>query len=39
MIDDVIDPRETRPVICKALEMAQGKRVQRPWKRNAVVPV
>jgi acetyl-CoA carboxylase carboxyltransferase component len=39
MIDDVIDPRETRPVICRALEMAEGKEVERPWKRNAVVPV
>ena len=39
MIDDVIDPRETRPTIVRALEMAERKRVQRPWKRNAVVPV
>src|SRR5512133_2744068 len=39
MIDDVIDPRETRPVICRALEMAEGKVVERPWKRNGVVPV
>jgi acetyl-CoA carboxylase carboxyltransferase component len=39
MIDDVIDPRETRPTICRALEMAEGKRVERPWKRNGVVPV
>jgi acetyl-CoA carboxylase carboxyltransferase component len=39
MIDDVIDPRETRPVICRGLEMAEGKRVERPWKRNGVVPV
>jgi acetyl-CoA carboxylase carboxyltransferase component len=39
MIDDVIDPRETRPVVCRALEMAEGKTVERPWKRNAVVPV
>jgi acetyl-CoA carboxylase carboxyltransferase component len=39
MIDDVIDPRETRPVICRALEMAQGKKIERPWKRNGVVPV
>jgi acetyl-CoA carboxylase carboxyltransferase component len=39
MIDDVIDPRETRPVICRALEMAQGKRIERPWKRQGVVPV
>ncbi|WP_051222022.1 acyl-CoA carboxylase subunit beta [Conexibacter woesei] len=39
MIDDVIDPRETRPTIARALEMAEGKRVDRPWKRNGVVPV
>jgi acetyl-CoA carboxylase carboxyltransferase component len=39
MIDDVIDPRETRPVIIRALEMSAGKRIQRPWKRNGVVPV
>ena len=39
MIDDVIDPRETRPVVIKALEMAAKKRVQRPWKKQGVVPV
>ncbi len=39
MIDDVIDPRETRPTICRALEMAEHKRAQRPWKRHGVVPV
>jgi len=39
MIDDVIDPRETRPVVCRALEMAANKHVERPWKRSGVVPV
>jgi acetyl-CoA carboxylase carboxyltransferase component len=39
MIDDVIDPRETRPVVCRALEMAATKRVERPWKRHGVMPV
>src|ERR671910_181632 len=39
MIDDVIDPRETRPTIVRALELAEGKRVERPWKRHGVVPV
>jgi acetyl-CoA carboxylase carboxyltransferase component len=39
MIDDVIDPRETRATICRALELAEGKRAERPWKRNGVVPV
>jgi acetyl-CoA carboxylase carboxyltransferase component len=39
MIDDVIDPRETRATICRALEMTAGKTVERPRKRNGVVPV
>jgi acetyl-CoA carboxylase carboxyltransferase component len=39
MIDDVIDPRETRATICRGLEMAAGKKVERPWKRHGVVPV
>jgi acetyl-CoA carboxylase carboxyltransferase component len=39
MIDDVIDPRETRPRIIKALRMADGKRVQRPWRKHGVMPV
>jgi acetyl-CoA carboxylase carboxyltransferase component len=39
MIDDVIDPRETRPVVIKALEMAANKKVDRPWKKQGVVPV
>ena len=39
MIDDIIDPRETRPVIARALEMAERKRVQRPWKKHGVMPV
>jgi acetyl-CoA carboxylase carboxyltransferase component len=39
MVDDVIDPRETRPTVIRALEMAAGKRVQRPWRKHGVVPV
>jgi acetyl-CoA carboxylase carboxyltransferase component len=39
LIDDVIDPRETRETICRGLEMAESKKVQRPWKRHGVVPV
>jgi acetyl-CoA carboxylase carboxyltransferase component len=39
MVDDVIDPRETRPTIIRALALAEGKRVERPWKRHGVVPV
>jgi acetyl-CoA carboxylase carboxyltransferase component len=39
MIDDVIDPRETRSVVIRAFEMAESKRVERPWRRHGVVPV
>jgi acetyl-CoA carboxylase carboxyltransferase component len=39
MIDDVIDPRETRATICRGLAMASGKRVLRPARRGPVVPV
>src|ERR1700760_2053210 len=39
MIDDVIDPRETRATICRGLEMAAGQRGERAFKRNGVVPV
>jgi acetyl-CoA carboxylase carboxyltransferase component len=39
LIDDVIDPRETRPVLIRALEMAGSKRVDRPWRRHGVMPV
>jgi acetyl-CoA carboxylase carboxyltransferase component len=39
MIDDVIDPRETRATICRGLEMAAGKRIERPYKKSGVVPV
>jgi acetyl-CoA carboxylase carboxyltransferase component len=39
MIDDVIDPRQTREVVCRGFEMASTKQVERPWKRQGVVPV
>src|SRR3954447_23911190 len=39
MVDDIIDPRETRPTIIRGLRMAANKRVQRPWKKHGVMPV
>jgi acetyl-CoA carboxylase carboxyltransferase component len=39
LIDDVIDPRETRPTLIRALDMARTKTVQRPWKKHGVMPV
>jgi len=39
LIDDVIDPREARPVLIRALEMAATKKVDRPWKKHGIMPV
>jgi acetyl-CoA carboxylase carboxyltransferase component len=39
VIDDVIDPRETRPTIVRGLRMAASKRIQRPWRKHGVMPV
>jgi acetyl-CoA carboxylase carboxyltransferase component len=39
LIDDIIDPRETRPTIVKALRMARTKHVEKPRKRHGVMPV
>jgi acetyl-CoA carboxylase carboxyltransferase component len=39
LIDDIIDPRETRPTIVRALRMAKDKRVERPWRKHGVMPV
>jgi len=39
MIDDVIEPAETRRVIVRGLEQARGKRVERPWRKHGNIPV
>ena len=39
VIDDVIDPRETRHHIIRALEMSENKQVDRPAKKHGVMPV
>jgi acetyl-CoA carboxylase carboxyltransferase component len=39
MIDDVIDPAETRRVIIRGLEQARGKKVDRPWRKHGNIPV
>jgi acetyl-CoA carboxylase carboxyltransferase component len=38
-IDDIIDPRETRPTIINGLRMAATKKVERPWRKHGVMPV
>ncbi|HEX4578548.1 MAG TPA: acyl-CoA carboxylase subunit beta, partial [Candidatus Dormibacteraeota bacterium] len=39
MVDDIIDPAETRGVICNALEAASTKHLERPWRKHGVPPV
>jgi acetyl-CoA carboxylase carboxyltransferase component len=39
LIDDIIDPRETRPTIIRGLRMAKDKRIERPWRKHGVSPV
>jgi len=39
MIDDVIDPAETRRVVIKGLEQAAGKKLERPWRKHGNIPV
>jgi acetyl-CoA carboxylase carboxyltransferase component len=39
LVDDIIDPRETRPTIIRGLRMAADKRVDRPFRKHGVMPV
>ena len=39
MIDDVIEPADTRRVIFRGLEQARDKRVERPWRKHGNIPV
>jgi propionyl-CoA carboxylase beta chain len=38
-IDDVLDPRETRPMLIKALDMLQNKRDTNPPKKHGNIPL
>jgi acetyl-CoA carboxylase carboxyltransferase component len=39
LVDDVIDPRDTRRVLAWGLELARHKRVERPQKKRGIIPV
>jgi methylmalonyl-CoA carboxyltransferase large subunit len=39
MVDDIIDPADTRRVIIDALEGAATKRRRRAWRKHGVPPV
>ena len=38
-VDDVIDPRETRPLLAHYLRLTENKKVERPWRKHGVSPV
>ncbi|MGH3029481.1 MAG: acyl-CoA carboxylase subunit beta [Gaiellaceae bacterium] len=38
-VDDVIEPRRTRPVLCDALETALTKRERRPTRKHGNIPL
>ncbi|MBK6684335.1 MAG: acyl-CoA carboxylase subunit beta [Deltaproteobacteria bacterium] len=39
LIDDIIDPRETRRVLIRGLEMTANKQVARPYRKREISPV
>jgi methylmalonyl-CoA decarboxylase subunit alpha len=39
LIDEVIDPRETRRALAWGLELARHKKIERPEKKRGVIPV
>ena len=38
-VDDVIDPRDTRPLLAHYLRVTEGKRVERPFRKREISPV
>ena len=39
LVDDVIDPRDTRKVLALALELTRNKVMERPWRKHGIMPV
>src|SRR3954453_2854848 len=38
-VDDVIDPRETRPLLAHWLRLTEHKQVARPWRKREIAPM
>jgi len=39
LVDDVIDPRETRKLLCLGIEMSWNRTVERPARKRGIIPV
>jgi len=38
-VDDVIDPRDTRPILAHYLRITENKQVERPYRKREIAPV
>lgn len=38
-VDDIIQPSSTRVRICRDLDVLASKKVQRPWRKHANIPL
>jgi acetyl-CoA carboxylase carboxyltransferase component len=38
-VEEIIDPRDTRPLLIKALQVMSTKKVERPWKKHGNIPL
>ena len=39
LVDDVIDPRDTRSLLCRAVAIAWNRKVERPYRKHGIMPV
>ena len=39
MVDDIVDPRDTRLALARALRRTENKKVERPFRRREISPV
>ncbi len=38
-VEDIIDPRDTRPLLIQALKVYSNKKEERPWKKHGNIPL
>lgn len=38
-IDDIIEPENTRKIICENLELLRTKHIENPWKKHGNIPL
>jgi propionyl-CoA carboxylase beta chain len=39
MVEQIIEPKDTRPAIISALNMLKNKKVERPYKKHGNIPL